>query len=238
MKETWQLQMEKELSSDSDSESESRLSVPSPFFSFRCGSQLVGAKFVNTEAGLSDWLRSTMRHHRHSTSEVIGLCLLRGLPYGIRKKEKLKGKGSRFHPQHPSNALHFLSLCINKTDVLLYHHVPMRRDGRPDKIKELRDLLGDKRVKTAGVGLKADLTALEKEWGIFVANPIELKGVERGEKMEDIAETVLKVKLEKRPDRLMNLDWARYEVRRDEEALMYAARDAYLCSEVGMRFVS
>ncbi|XP_051224626.1 uncharacterized protein [Lolium perenne] len=128
-----------------------------------------------TAAWLSE-IASLLRGHRLRAPLVVGLVALRGRP---PSESYWNRKG---HPQHRGNPIRCIALCVGGSHALLYqpecrylNHtgglLPFRDDNR---MKRLREFLGDKRVVVACVGAAKVAKKLAEEWGLHVARPREL----------------------------------------------------------------
>ncbi|OAY75368.1 hypothetical protein ACMD2_01877 [Ananas comosus] len=180
------------------------------------------AYWDDDEGVVRDWVRSTRRDHRRRPGPLVaGLVAFRGLPPG----------------SFP---------CSEGS----WH----RRRKAP-KIAALRELLADRELSVVGIGMKSAAAKLEAEWGLRVERPIELRtaasrafGKEavwipkhvrgaiaiEGLELEKLATLVLEgTRVEEKPRGIVDSDYGANNL--TDEQIMYAARDAYLHFEIGLK---
>lgn len=128
----------------------------------------------------------------------------------------------------PDTCLRAVVLCLGGSHRLIYAGAPY---GEVPAVSSLQSFLEDRRVTVVGLGIERDARMLREEWGIRVANPVELRRV------EEMASVAMGFHVAKKP-KLVAETWGKrwpYEDTEgyDHELIMYAARDASLIFEVG-----
>lgn len=211
------------------------------------------AYWDDDEGVVRDWVRSTRRDHRRRPGPLVaGLVAFRGLPPG---SFPCSVKGPRSHPSHPSHPYRAIALCLGGSRVLFYQEGSWHRRRKAPKIAALRELLADRELSVVGIGMKSAAAKLEAEWGLRVERPIELRtaasrafGKEavwipkhvrgaiaiEGLELEKLATLVLEgTRVEEKPRGIVDSDYGANNL--TDEQIMYAARDAYLHFEIGLK---
>ncbi|KAJ3671177.1 hypothetical protein LUZ60_008603 [Juncus effusus] len=202
-------------------------------------------------------------NRRRSGPLIISLCAFRGLtqdPMSWRVRDRLKGP--KANPNHPDNPYKVISMCIAGCRVLFYREDSYYGNGVPN-IRALRNLLEDKKVVVVGLGIKEIAKKLESQWGLRIATPVDIRKVaaiaygknavywpmtKKGRvvidqlSLEELGELVLDgLVLEKKPAKILENDWADSgygsNIEMEEQRVMYASRDAFLCYEIGAKCI-
>ncbi|KAJ3701951.1 hypothetical protein LUZ61_005656 [Rhynchospora tenuis] len=231
----------------------------------------IGSHFVETTAAFADsaaaaWVRSTvsdLRLFRGSGPVVVSLCAFRGLPTGSRWDLK----GPQSHPNHPSNPYRAIAICIGGSRVLFYQLDDYFGRKDPGKIIPLRDLLDNRKVVVVGWGMAEMVKKLDREWGLKVARPVDVRKVaariygkdavwwpkhEKGKvvigglEFEELAELALDgMQLEKKPEKVREANWGDTgidgyygdDAEEDLELIKYATRDAFVTHQIATKCI-
>ncbi|KAG1367649.1 putative Werner Syndrome-like exonuclease [Cocos nucifera] len=214
----------------------------------RIGDRIIETTTSDYHFVVKKWLRYIDRNYRKRRGPLVaGLAVFRGLPrppcWSWRKPS-----GS---PSNPNSPIRAIALCLGGSHCLLYQD-----DGYYDfrTPQGLNDFLSNRNLAVVGIGVKRDAERLAAEWGIHVAHPVELRtlaarafGEEqvwkanlvrgrimiKGLGLEKLAELVLDgMKVGTKPARVVEKDWGEET---QNEHIMYATRDAFLCFEIGLR---
>ncbi|KAJ3671181.1 hypothetical protein LUZ60_008607 [Juncus effusus] len=236
--------------------------TPAPVLIVHVGDHLVDTTATSDESSAGNWIRSALKETRHLNRKrsgplVVSLCAFKGLPDGV----KWDLRGAKAHPNHPSNPYKVISICIAGCRVLFFRFESYYNEM--PNIRPLRDLLGDKKVVVVGLGIKEIAKKLDSHWGIKIARPVDVRKVaanaygkgavywpKRGKgtvvidelSLEEMGELVLDgLVLEKKPSKILENDWgdnySTYNDDIEEQRVMYASRDAFLCYEIGAKCI-
>ncbi|XP_008806815.1 uncharacterized protein LOC103719379 [Phoenix dactylifera] len=206
----------------------------------RIGDRIIETTISDYHFIVKKWLRYIDRNYRKRRGPLVaGLAVFRALPRPPRWSRRTPSG----RPSNPNNPIRAIALCLGGSHCLIYHDDRYCGFHTP---KGLNDFLGDRNLAVVGIGAKLDAERLAAEWGIHVAHPVELRTlaarafgkeqvwkaklvrgriVIKGPGLEELAELVLDgMKVGKKPERVV-----------DNEHIMYATRDAFLCFEIGLK---
>ncbi|KAJ3701952.1 hypothetical protein LUZ61_005657 [Rhynchospora tenuis] len=248
-----------ELTIEQDEFADDRLMI------VRIGSHIVETTVARWDSVAGAWAKSTVSElrlfHSGSGPTVVSLCAFRGFPRGSHSWDL---KGPQGNPNYPSNPYRVIAICLGGSRVLFYELEDWYSSRVPASIipPSLRDLLSNGKVVVVGWGMAEMVKKLDREWGLKVARPVDVRKVAAGtygkdavwwpkhEKgkvvmgglgFEELAELALDgMQLEKKPEKVREANWGDIGIdgyygddeEEDLELIKYATRDAFVTHQI------